>query len=110
MVVCEPNAGNETFQDKPGVIAEVVSEATRRIDEGEKRDAYLTIPTLMAYLIIETDRPQVVVHRRTESGFVAEVYDGHDAVIPLDSIGAELALAELYERVDFTPEIDDSEA
>jgi Uma2 family endonuclease len=83
------------------VIAEVVSDATRRIDEGEKRDAYVTIPTLTAYLIIETGRPRVVVHRRTDSGFIAEAYEGTDAVIPLDAIDAELPLAELYERVEF---------
>jgi Uma2 family endonuclease len=100
-VVCEPNPAGETFQDKPVVIAEVVSEATRRIDEGEKREAYLAIPTLMAYLLIETDRPRVVMHRRVEDGFVAETYEGVDAVLPLAAIEAELPLAELYERVDF---------
>lgn len=103
MVVCEPNDGNDTFQDKPVVIAEVVSEATRRLDEGEKRDAYLTIPTLMAYLVIETDRPRVVVHRRTEQGFVAEAYEGTAAVVPLDAIDAELPLKDLYERVELPP-------
>jgi Uma2 family endonuclease len=102
MVVCESNPANDSFQDKPVVIAEVTSEATRRLDEGEKREAYLTIPTLMVYLIVETDRPRVVVHRRTEHGFVAEVFQGHDAVIPLEDISASLCLAELYERVDFT--------
>lgn len=101
MVVCEPNPGNDTFQDQPVVIAEVVSEATRRTDEGEKREAYLTIPTLMAYMLIETDRPRVVVHTRTEQGFVANAYDGLAAVIPLDAIQAELRLADLYERVTF---------
>src|SRR5690606_22743713 len=84
MVVCEPNDPGVTFQDNPVVIAEVVSEATRRIDESEKRDAYLTIPTLMAYLVVETDRPRVVIHRRTDNGFVAEVFEGTDAVIPLE--------------------------
>jgi Uma2 family endonuclease len=101
MVVCEPSAAETTFQDKPVIIAEVVSEATRRIDEGEKRDAYLTIPTLMAYLIVETDRPRVVVHRRTDAGFIAEAYEGADAIVPLDDVNAELRLAELYERVTF---------
>jgi Uma2 family endonuclease len=100
MVVCDPNPPEDTYQDHPVVIAEVVSEATRRIDEGEKREAYLTIPSLMAYLIIETDSPRVVVHRRTADGFVAEVYEGVDANIPLDAIEAELPLAELYERVE----------
>ena len=101
MVVCESNPPEDTFQDNPVVIAEVISETTRRTDEGEKREAYLAIPSLTAYLLIETDRPRVVVHRRTESGFVAEVYDEIDAVIPLDAIDAELALSELYERVEF---------
>jgi Uma2 family endonuclease len=100
MVVCEPNSPDETFQDNPVVIAEVVSDATRRIDEGEKREAYLTIPTLAAYLVVETDLPRVVVHRRTDSGFVAEVYEGMNAAIPLEPINAELPLVELYERVE----------
>ncbi len=101
MIVCDPNSPDETFQDRPVVIAEVISESTRRIDEGEKREAYLTIPTLMAYLVIETDRPRVVVHRRTEPGFVAEGYEGVDAIIPLDAVDAELRLADLYERSGF---------
>ena len=101
MIVCEPSGPNEVFQDRPVVIAEVLSVKTRRIDEGEKRDAYLTIPTLAAYLLIETERPRVVVHRRTPEGFVAQGYDGVDATIPLEAIGTELSLAELYERVDF---------
>lgn len=101
MVVCDPNSADETFQDNPVVIAEVVSETTRRIDEGEKREAYFTIPTLMAYLVIETDQPRVVVHRRREHGFQAEAYEGLDAVIPLEMIDARLPLNELYERVDF---------
>jgi Uma2 family endonuclease len=103
MVVCESNPPESSYQDRPVIIAEVVSEATRRIDEGEKREAYLTIPTLTNYLIIETDRPRVVVHRRIESGaFVAEAYEGTAAVIPLEAIAAELPLAELYERVEFS--------
>ena len=101
MVVCERNPDDDTFQDRPVVIAEVLSATTRRIDEGEKREAYLTIPTLSAYLLIEADRPRVVVHHRTDHGFVARVYEGLNAVVPMDVIGTELPLSELYERVDF---------
>lgn len=101
MVVCEPNPSQSSYQDHPVVIAEVLSDATRRIDEEEKRDTYLTIRTLASYLIIETEQPRVVVHRRAQDGFVAEAYEGMDAVIPLQAIEVELPLAELYERVEF---------
>ncbi len=101
MVVCEPNSQGDEFQDRPVVLAEVLSVSTRRIDEGEKCDAYLTIPTLSAYLLVETERPRIVVYHRTPEGFVPHGYDGLDAVIPLEAIGTDLALKELYERVDF---------
>jgi Uma2 family endonuclease len=101
MVVCESNAPGDEFQDRPVVIAEVVSVSTRRTDESEKRDAYLTIPTLATYLLIETERPRVVVHQRTPEGFAAGVYEDLDAKIPLEAIGVDVALSELYERVDF---------
>jgi len=103
MVVCQPNPANDSFQDHPVVIAEVISQATRRTDEGEKKDAYLTIPTLGAYVLIESTRPRVVVYRRGADGaFSAELYEGIDSTIPFDDIACTLRLSELYERVDFT--------
>jgi Uma2 family endonuclease len=101
MIVCQSNPPEDSFQDNPVVIAEVISDATRRIDEGEKRDAYLAIASLLAYLLIETDRPRVVVYRRTETGFVPEAYEGLEAIIPLKDVGCSIAVAELYERVEF---------
>jgi Uma2 family endonuclease len=101
MIVCEANPGDDEFQDLPVVLAEVLSPSTRRTDEAEKREAYLTIPALSAYLLIETTRPYVVVHHRTSDGFVPHVYEGLDAVVPLNVVGIEIPLAELYERVDF---------
>ena len=102
MIVCQPNSPTDSFQDHPVVIAEVVSDSTRRTDEGEKKDAYLSIPTLSAYVVIETKLPRVVVHRRGPDGaFSAELYEGIDGVIALDDVGCSLRLAELYERVDF---------
>jgi Uma2 family endonuclease len=102
MVVCDPNPPSDSFQDRPVVLAEVISEATRRTDEGEKRDAYLAIPELSAYLLIESSSPRIIVHHRAGNGFVPRLYEGLDAVVPLDAIELQLPLAELYERVDFT--------
>ncbi len=109
-VVCESNSDDDSFQDQPVVIVEVLSKATRRIDEGEKRDAYRTLPSLKVYLLVEQEAPVVTVLRRTGDGFVRELYTGLDAVIPLSEIETELPLAEIYAGVEFTPEPSEEEA
>ncbi len=102
MIVCQPNPADDSFQDRPVVLVEVLSDATRRIDEGEKKDAYLTIASLSAYVMVETDRPRVVVYRRGAGGaFTPEVYEGVPAAIDFGDIGCTLSLAELYARVQF---------
>jgi len=106
-VVCRPNPPTDSFQDEPAVLFEVLSHATRRIDEGEKRDAYLSLPSLAVYFLVEQDAAAVVAFRRTDNGFVREVYEGPDAVLPLAEIGVELPLAEVYETVVLAPEPDE---
>lgn len=108
-VICHPNPQTASFQDEPVVVAEVLSHRTRRIDEGEKKDAYLTIPSLGAYLLIEQDAPMVVVFRRTEDGFVRERYQELDAVLPLPEVDIDLPLAEIYEGVEFRAEPEEDE-
>ena len=64
MVVCRPNPPLDTFQDEPVVIVEVASTQTRRIDASEKKDAYLAIPSLEVYLLIEPGQPRIIMWRR----------------------------------------------
>jgi Uma2 family endonuclease len=108
-VVCEPNPESDSFEDQPRIVFEVLSRGTRRIDEGEKKDSYLTIPSLAVYALVEQTAPVVVVHRRTDQKFVAEVYEGIDAVVPLPEIGVELPLAEIYQGMRFAPEVEESD-
>lgn len=108
-VVCDANPLEDSFQDKPVAIFEVLSRRTRRLDEGEKKDAYLTIPSLDVYVLIEQDAPAMIVFRRTPSGFVRELYEGLGAVLPLSEIGAELPFADVYEGIEFKPEPEEEE-
>lgn len=104
-VVCHPNPRGDSWQDEPIVILEVVSASTRRIDLGEKKDAYLTIPSLSVYLVAESSEMAVQVFRRSQEGeFVRELAIGPNAVIDLPEVGATLALADLYEGVEFEEE------
>ncbi|HAC90556.1 MAG TPA: Uma2 family endonuclease [Planctomycetaceae bacterium] len=104
-VVCQPNPDSDLFQDHPAVIVEVLSDSTRRVDEYEKREAYLTINSLNCYLMLEQDRPAAIVYRRGENGFQREDYEGLETVINLGEIGCQLSLNEVYDNVTF-PEPD----
>jgi Uma2 family endonuclease len=108
-IVCAENPPGDSFQDQPALVVEISSEKTRRIDHGEKKDAYLTIPSLHAYLLLEQDAAIATVYRRTEEGFVRESYEGTAAAIPLPELGMALRLGEAYEGVEFVPETTSSE-
>lgn len=102
-VVCRQNPGADHFQDDPVVIFEIVSPSTRRTDEQEKRTAYFHLPSLRVYVLIDQQSVAATVWRRGDTGFNREDYEGRAAVLALGEVGAQLALADVYEGV--TPEV-----
>ncbi len=105
MVVCEPNRGRDSFHDRPVVIVEVLSDSTRRYDAVEKRNAYLTIPSLQYYLQVEPDFACVLVDARVGDDFQKFEQRGQAAAIELSQIACTLPLSELYAQVRFpTPD------
>lgn len=99
-VTCQPNPPDDVFQDHPTLIVEVLSKRTQRYDEGEKRYAYQTIPSLKVYLVADSTHALVTSYTRTAKGFVRRQHWGKDAVIKLSCIGTELPLAEIYDGTD----------
>jgi Uma2 family endonuclease len=49
----------------PKVIVEVLSPSTQRFDRGDKRLAYLQIPTLTDYVLISQDSHDVKINKTT---------------------------------------------
>lgn len=96
-VVCNHNGWNESHQDHPAVIVEVLSDSTERTDRSEKWEAYQAIPTLEHYLLVDSSHIFVTAFQRTVNGFERTEFRGKDAVIKLDCIEIELPLAEIYE-------------
>lgn len=103
-VVCESNDPTSDYQERPVLIIEVLSPATRRYDLDEKMTAYLAIPSLECYIALEQHQPSAIVMRRTERGFLRESVEGSDERIELPTIASSLPMRELYDGVDFTPE------
>lgn len=103
-IVCHSNPPEDSYQDEPVVIFEVLSKKTERIDKGEKLDGYLSIPSLSIYALVEQESALVTVYRRQGNEFVKQIHEGLSAVIPLPEVDIELPLTEVYERVEFRPE------
>lgn len=93
----EMNADARVIDD-PAVIFEVLSESTARTDTGEKRMAYLTIPTLEAYVLVDSDRREVTVWRQRDGGqWGPEVLTASEATLEFTSASCSLSVGEIYE-------------
>jgi Uma2 family endonuclease len=87
----------------PVLIAEVLSPSSERIDLGDKAAEYLRLPSLLIYIVVAQDEAKAWVWTRGPAGFAGapEIFDGDNAVIPIESLGLELPLKEVYARVRF---------
>jgi Uma2 family endonuclease len=101
-VVCESNPLTEVYQDAPVAIVEVLSPSSRQYDLDEKLAAFLEVPSLECYIILEQHTPIAIVMRRTEGGFLRECYHGVEALIQLPFLACSLTLRDVYEGVEFT--------
>ncbi len=84
----------------PRVIFEVLSPSTESFDRGIKFARYRRLETLSDYVLVSTDRMRVEHHRLREDGvWVLDDLGTPDGILRLDSVGCEIGLAEIYERV-----------
>jgi Uma2 family endonuclease len=105
-VVCPPERYHDEVQDvllNPRVIIEVLSPSTQAFDRDNKRGRYFRyLETLEDYVLVAQDQPQVEHwHRHADGVWRATLLEGLEALLTLEGIGAQLPLAEVYERVVF---------
>lgn len=96
MVVCE-NPANEYFETSPCVVVEVVSPSTARNDRLEKRFAYLSLPSLQLYLLVESRRRGVTGYYREAAGWRERRF-GLEEAVPVPCVGASFNFGELYDK------------
>lgn len=102
MVICGPielAPGRKDEVTNPVLIVEVLSEATRHYDRGDKFDLYKAIPTFREYLLIEQDRVGVEQHRRAGDSWGLSTFESIDQTLVLESVPVELSLADMYRKV-----------
>jgi len=105
VVVCGKPAFEDEVKDtllNPTVIVEVLSASTEAYDRGKKFEHYSRIPSFCEYLLITQNQPKVEQFTKQDDGkWLYAVAHGLAGVLKLASIDCELALAEVYDKVEF---------
>ena len=105
-VVC----GEPQFEDgerdvllNPTLIVEVLSPTTESYDRGKKFESYQTLESLKEYVLVAQDRPRVE-HYLRQDGHVWLYTDvsGLESTVSFASIGCQVPLAEIYDKVTFS--------
>lgn len=93
----------------PSVIFEVLSESTEQFDRGEKFLRYGNWnPTLTDYVLVSQDKPLVEHYiRQSDGGWILYRYSGLDADFTVEMIDCRFKLADIFDRVEFPPEIEE---
>ena len=106
VVVCgEPKFLDNTFDTllNPNVIIEVLSESTEAYDRGQKFELYRSLESLAEYLLISSQRVSAELFTRQPDGtWNLSAKNRLEEAIELKSVNCRLALADLYEKVEFS--------
>ena len=85
----------------PTLIVEVLSDSTEAYDRGRKFEHYRKLESLAEYVLISQHWPHVESYRRQpDHHWLLTESSGLDGVLRLESIDCELALAEIYDKVE----------
>lgn len=84
----------------PLAIFEILSPTTENTDRGEKLEQYSRIPSITDYLLIAQDKVRIDhFSRQADGAWRLDLLVDLNASVVLPSIGAELPLVEIYDRV-----------
>lgn len=102
-VVCDEPVFEDGELDtlvNPAVVIEVLSSSTEAYDRGQKAEAYRSIASLRAYVLVDSQRAHVECFTRESDGWkLRDVAVGSPLVI--DALGVSVAWEELYLKVTF---------
>jgi Uma2 family endonuclease len=103
IVACGSAAEVERIIVEPSLVVEVTSASTGATDRREKLDAYLRIPSLRVYLIVEQRRRHVLAYTREANGEWRREEIHGEGAIALPFLDAHLTIDEIYEDVTLPP-------
>jgi Uma2 family endonuclease len=96
-VECRSGDGEDGDTVVPTAVFEILSPSTSLTDRRVKAIEYANTPSIQVYVMLEPDRPEVTVRRRSNA-WNEENLSGVDAVLPLPEIDVSIPLTAIYAR------------
>ena len=95
VVTCDSNMIGDV-ETTPCLIVEILSASTRNLDLSHKVSDYQKIEGLQGYLIVDSERQDVIFHRFTPQGWQIETGQGS---VDLPCLDVSLSLDAIYRSV-----------
>ena len=94
--------GRKDTVTNPVLIFEVLSKSTQDYDRGDKFTAYRTIPSFQEYLLVDQYSRHIEHYVKVSpKKWDFQEYDETDLVVNLVSVDLEIAIADIYDKVEF---------
>jgi Uma2 family endonuclease len=101
VVTCTPVPDDADIVPEPRIVFEVLSSSTAIVDRNVKAGEYWETPSIQRYVLLEQTRADATVLYRSGDSWSEVRLSGLDAVLPLPEVEANVALAEVYRRIQF---------
>lgn len=105
LITCSPFKGMDKTIDGAVAVFEVISPGSDRIDRIVKVREYAAVPSILRYIIVESDSVGATLLRRADGSapWTATTLTDVD-MLPLPEAGIEVPLAEFYAGISFGPD------
>jgi Uma2 family endonuclease len=103
VALCEPPQLEDAHKDtllNPAVIIEVLSRSTEGYDRSEKFAHYRKLDTLREYILVAQDKVRIEQYVRHGEHWVLGEISDPAASLRIETLGCEVALRDIYDRVD----------
>ena len=103
-VSCDPRDRTpdaELVQRHPQLVVEVLSDSTAAFDRGQKFEAYRSLDSLTAYLLVEQNRPHADLFVRNAEGLWVLNPVGEAESLTIAPLGVVLPMEAIYEGITF---------
>ena len=81
------------------MVFEVLSDSTESYDRGDKFASYRTVPSIREFILVSQKRARVERYVRQADGAWLLREHGAGDRVPLETLGGELAVDEMYLKV-----------